>query len=161
KGVRRFMALSGVPATAAIHAADDLEHRVRAAEKLQDTALSDEVAAIIQQLEQLVLTAARKHAIRTAATGLQERLKAAQKRQEAGRAQEAAQMARQIGEAAAASLVDVVVNSIELGSDRKALQAAVNTVQQTCPKSAIMLFSPDEEEGKVSIMAVVPQAMVK
>jgi alanyl-tRNA synthetase len=161
KGVRRIVALTGVPAQAALAAAAALEQRVHAAEKLDGAELNDEVAAIAAQVDEMTLPASRKHAIRTSLAGLAERIKSAHKQAAAGRASEAAAAARQIGEAAAASLLDVVVNTIECGSDRKALQAAVNTVQQLCPRSAVMLLSPDPVEGKVAIMAVVPPAMVK
>jgi alanyl-tRNA synthetase len=161
KGVRRVVAMTGVPAKAAIAAANELERRVRAAEALSDSAIAEEAAAIAAQVDELTLPAARKQVIRTALATLNDRLKTLQKAAAAGRASEAAAAARQIGEAAAASLLDVVVNTIECGSDRKALQAAVNTVQQLCPRSAIMLLSPDESEGKIAIMAVVPPAMVK
>jgi alanyl-tRNA synthetase len=161
KGVRRIVALTGVPAKAAIGAADELERRVKLAETLSDAALNEEVAAIAAQADELTLPAGRKHAIRTSLNGLAERIKAVHKQAAAGRASEAAAAARQIGEAANASLLDVVVNTIDCGSDRKALQAAVNTVQQLCPRSAVMLLSADPVEGKVAIMAVVPASMVK
>src|SRR6185295_3095753 len=69
--------------------------------------------------------------------------------------------ARQIAEAANASLTDIIVNTIEIGSDRKALQSAIATIQAVCPRAAIMLFSPDAAEGKINIMAAVPPAVIK
>jgi alanyl-tRNA synthetase len=161
KGVRRFVALTGIPAKAAIQSADSIAHRVRAAASLAEQALSDEVADITAQLDQMTLPATRKHELRTALAQLQERVKAAGKQAGAARAQDASRAARQIAEAAAQSLHDIIINTIDAGSDRKALQAAISTVQSICQRSAIMLFSPDPDEGKVSIMAVVPPTFIK
>ncbi len=54
-------------------------------------------------------------------------------------------MARRIGESSAASLTNIVVHSIDAGSDRAALQAAVVAIQSASPKAAVMLVSPDAE----------------
>jgi alanyl-tRNA synthetase len=161
KGVRRIVALTGVPARAAIEAADRLASRLKAAERLPGEGLSSEATQLATEIDQMTLPAPRKHELRTALAALQERVKAAQKDAAAGRAQEAGRLARQIADSAAASLSEIIINTIDTGSDRKALQAAVSTIQSVCPRSAVMLFSSDESEGKVSIMAAVPPAMVK
>ena len=43
---------------------------------------------------------------------------------------------------------------------RAALEAATNTVRAACPNKAVMILSPDEEGGRVSIMAAVPKALI-
>jgi len=69
-------------------------------------------------------------------------------------------MARQIADSAATSGEDIIVSMIELGGDRGALEQAVKTIRDTCPRAAVMLFSPDET-GKVSIMSSVPEESIK
>jgi alanyl-tRNA synthetase len=161
KGIRRVVALTGVPARAAVQSADNLARRIEAAAALADAALPAELAEIAAEIDQLTLPAVRRHQIREALAALQERAKAAQKQAAAARAGQVVAMARQIGESAAASLVEVVVHTIDAGADRAALQAAVETVQALCPRSAVMLFSADRVEGKVSIVASVPEPLAK
>ena len=50
---------------------------------------------------------------------------------------------------------------IEAGSDRDALNAAINTVREVRPKHAVLLISPDEVESKLNIIAAVPEALQK
>lgn len=69
-------------------------------------------------------------------------------------------MARRIAESAATSMDEVVVATLELGSDRGALQAAMTTICDRVPRSAVMLLSPDPEAGKVSVMAAVPRGLI-
>ncbi len=161
KGVRRIVALTGVPAMAAIQAADNLAKRIATAAKLGEAELGAAVIEIGGEIDQMTLPAAKKFELRAELAKLQERVKEANKHASAGRATEAANIARQIGQAAAASLEDFVINTIEVGDDRKALQAAVNTVLQMCPKKAVMLISPDVEGNKIAILAVVPEALIK
>ena len=161
KGVRRIVALTGVPAMAAVQAADNLAKRIAEASRLPERELAAAVTEISNEIDQMTLPAARKAELRTSLAGLQDRVKEAQKQASAARAGEAANLARQIGQSAAASLEDFVINTIEVGDDRKALQAAVNTVVQLCPKKAVMLVSPDAENNKIAILAVVPETLIK
>jgi alanyl-tRNA synthetase len=161
KGVRRIVAMTGVPAMAAIQAADNLAQRITAAAKLGEAELGAAVIEIGGEIDQMTLPAARKFALRGELAKLQDRVKEANKQASAARAGEAAGIARQIGQAAAASLDEFVINTIAVGDDRKALQAAVNTVVQLCPKKAVMLVSPDVEGNKIAILAVVPEALIK
>jgi alanyl-tRNA synthetase len=161
KGVRRIVALTGVPAMAAIQAAENLASRIAAAAKLGEAELSGSVMEIGTEIDQMTLPAAKKYELRAALAKLQDRVKESNKQASAGRAAEAANIARQIGQSAAASLEDFVINTIEVGDDRKALQAAVNTVVQLCPKKAVMLISPDVEGNKIAILAVVPESLIK
>ncbi len=161
KGIRRVVAISGVAAQAAHAAAENVAKRLEAAAKLGDEELGAELASISGEIDAMTLPAARKAELRGKVAELQERVKQAQKRAAAARAAEAAVVARRIGESAAASMQEVVVNTIEAGSDRGALQAALDAVMKASPRSAVMLLSPDEAEGKVSIIAGVPEGLVR
>ncbi|KAA0216713.1 MAG: alanine--tRNA ligase [Leptolyngbya sp. PLA3] len=160
KGVRRITALTGALAKAAEQAADGLQARLTDAGKLSGQALHDEVADISQQVDALTLPWPRKHELREALAGLSERVRQENKAADAARAKEAAEMARRIAESAATSMDEVVVATLELGSDRGALQAALTTICDRVPRSAVMLLSPDEEAGKVSVMASVPKGLI-
>jgi alanyl-tRNA synthetase len=160
KGIRRIEALTGVPAQAAIGAADELGRRIESAATLPDDRLAQEVAELNAEIDQLTLPLARKHDLRVKMGDLLERVKGAQKRAAAQSRERAEQMARQIADAASAGVEDYVIATIEAGSDRQALQAAANLIGQRCPKVGVLLFSPDEAEGRVSIMAAVPKSLI-
>lgn len=160
KGVRRVVALTGVPAVAAIRAADALARRIVSAESLDGEALVLETAEIAGEIDQLTIPVASKGELRASLAKLQERVKQARKRAAQEKAKEAAGQAKSIAQAALDADEKVIVATIELGSDRGALSAAIDTVTSTCPKAAAMLLSPDEEAGKVSVIASVPEPLI-
>ncbi|MCC6320194.1 MAG: alanine--tRNA ligase [Phycisphaerales bacterium] len=160
KGIRRITALTGVPAQAALTAADGLAARLQNAAKLPTVSLAAEVSEIAAEMETMTLPATRKPALRAALAVLQERIKGEQKQASAAKAAQASVLARQVAESALAAGSQVIVNTIDVGDDRKALQAALNTIAQACPRSAVMLFGPDEAGGVVAIVAAVPQTLV-
>ncbi len=160
KGIRRITALTGVAAHAAFEAADQMFQKISTAATTQGEVLAAAVQELTGELEQLTLPASRKTELRTKLSSLAERVKAEQKQAGAARANQAATRAKIIADDAAKHAEQVIVATIEAGSDRNALQHAVNTVVQTNPRSAVMLLSPDEAEGKVSIVAAVPMALI-
>ncbi len=160
KGIRRITALTGVPAQASIASAEGLAARFAAAAKLSGAALAAEVGELVSEMETMTIPAVRKAELRAAVTSLQERVKGEQKAASNAKAAEAAGVARQIAQSAVTAGSTVVVNTIDVGDDRKALQAALNTVAQTCPKSAVMLLAPDAAGGTVAVMAAVPPLLV-
>ncbi len=160
KGIRRISGLTGVAAQAAFEAADNMVQKIAHAATTQGEQLATSVQELTAEVDTLTLPASRKADLRNKLAALGERVKGEQKQQGAARANEAAARAKLIAEDAAKHAEQVIVVTIEAGSDRNALQAAMNTVQQINPRSAIMLFSPDEAEGKVSIVAAVPLTMI-
>ncbi len=160
KGTRRIEALTGVAADAAIKAADALEARIAGAGSIPDEQLAAVATEIGVEIDQMTLPLSRKHALRVNLVEVQDRVKAAQKRAASAGRERAEQLARQIAEAAAASMDDFVIATIEAGSDRAALQAAVNVIQQKAARAAVLLLSPDEAEGKISIVAAVPKPLI-
>ena len=53
---------------------------------------------------------------------------------------------------------EVIVAEIETAGDRGALQAALKTVQDMCPRSAVMLFSPSADA--VAVIAGVSKYQI-
>jgi len=160
KGIRRITALTGVPAQAAIATADNLEQELAGAESAPDAKLPDLVKELTERLDSLTLPASRKHTLRQRLDALAERAKQARKAAAAGRAAEAQQLAQQMAANARNDPGQVIVNTIELGQDRKALDAALSTIVKACPTQAVMLLSTDPDSGKVAVMASVPKALV-
>jgi len=160
KGVRRVVGLTGKLADAAIHAGDEISRRVKAAETLDVEPLTKEVAAINAELEKAVMPLWQKHNARAAIVNLQEKMKTASKQASAGKRDQAIKLARQLAESAKSSLENFVISTIDAAQDRQALQTAVQLIRDTCPRSAVMLFDVAESEGKVTIMAAVPEAFI-
>jgi alanyl-tRNA synthetase len=160
KGVRRVQGICGVAAEAAHRAADQLEGRAEAAGLLPDGALRDETNAILAELDAVTLPAHRKASIRSVLVKLQDRIKAAQKLAAAGKRDQAVRQARGLAESAATANDQIVIGSIDAGEDKAALTAAVQTVRDRMPRSAVLLLSVDEDQGKVSVAAAVPDWLI-
>jgi alanyl-tRNA synthetase len=161
KGVRRVTALSGKKAEEAIHAADSAEARIKSIALLPDDRLSNEVPGLLKLLDDGVMPASRKAALRAMIVKLQDRAKDAAKVASAGRMAEAVREAKVLAESAQMANQNVIVGSIEAGDDRNALNAAVAVVREANPRSAIMIFSVDHPTSKVSINASVPDALIQ
>ena len=160
KGVRRISGLTGVPAMAAVQAADGLEKEIEALGRSSDADLARGVQDLSARVDQMTLPAARKAELRVKLAGVQERVKQAAKAAAAERAVQAQQAARGVAASAGGSPDPVVVATLELGSDRAGLEAAIKMIQASCPTKAVMLLSPDEEAGRVSVMALVPKPLI-
>jgi alanyl-tRNA synthetase len=164
KGIRRVTAITGVAAKAALRAADVLDERVSRAAALDAAALPADVAEITRDIESMPIPLSRKARLRAHLAQLQEKLKSAGKQAAQARAAQAAQLARQIAESATISGDEVIISTIDAGSERAALESAVKTIRDKCPRSAVMLFSTDESDAaapRVTIMAGIPDTLVK
>ena len=157
KGIRRVVGLTGAAAMAAHAAADSLAQRIEAASTLSGDDLKSEQHDLAIQIDELTLPAARKAELRKAVAGLAEKIKQAEKAKAGERAAEAARLASVLAGSAESSLDPYFVSTIEVGSDRGALQAAMKTITDRVPRKAVMLMSPDEGAGKVAVMAMVPK----
>ncbi|MDX2148154.1 MAG: alanine--tRNA ligase [Planctomycetota bacterium] len=160
KGVRRLVALTGVPAEAALQAGEASAARVRALGTLPDDRLASELNEVSAELDQLTMPLTRRAELRALLAAQQERVKALAKKAAAGRADEAIKKARQIADTSAATLEETIVASIDMPDDRQALLAAVKLVRDKCPKSAVMLVGVDHEQDKLSIAAAIPEGLV-
>jgi alanyl-tRNA synthetase len=157
KGVRRIVALTGDRAEAAIQAGDMLIDKAEAAAALPDMQLAGAIRAIGAEIDAAHIPLAKKRDARAALESLAERARAARKRSEATGRGSAVEAARELAMGAGGP---VICSVIPAGSDRNALLAALDAVRARHGESAILLASPDDEEGKVSIVAAVPQALI-
>ncbi len=161
KGVRRVTALTGVPARAAITAARMLEDRLKEAEKLAGDALTAEVQAFTAEIEKLDMPLTAKQKLRSSVAGLQDRVKAAQKVAGAARVEAVVAAAKSIAENPEFDQGAFIVATIEAGADKDALTGAISAIRARRPRQAIMLVSADEESGKLTIIAGVPELLIK
>jgi len=157
KGVRRVVALTGDAAQDAIDRAKRLESRIQNTRSLEGEALQREVTDLAERIDAETLPLTFKHRARAALESLAERIKAARKQAAAAGRDAAVAAARQIAESAEG---EIIVAEIPAGSDRQALLAAMDAVRARHEDAAVILLSADEEEGKVSIAAAVPPALI-
>jgi alanyl-tRNA synthetase len=159
KGVRRVVALTGAAAAEANRHADELAAKVRHADTLSAADLPKAVAALLTDLEAATISAGRKASLRASIAQLQEKVKAAGKELSAALTAKAVGQARSLAASAQTANSSIVVAKIDCGEDRAALQAAVKTIRDTLPRTAVMLFAVDET-GKAMIHASVPDQLV-
>ncbi len=158
KGVRRIEALTGDRAEAAIQAGDMCIDKAEAAAKLPDDQLADAIKTLGAEIDAAHIPLSKKRDARAALESLNERAKAARKQAAASGRDTAVVAAREL---VASASGPVICSVIPAGSDRNALLAALDAVKAKHSESAILLASPDEDEGKVSIVAAVPKALIE
>ena len=161
KGIRRLIGVTGVPAMAAIQSGCALMERVKGAAALNESELGAEVKGILSDMEQLTVPLSVKQQVRAEIVQLQERMKAADKNASAARTQQVAALARSIAESPEFEMAGTIVTTIDAGSDREALTAAMNTIRGKLPRAGVLLMSPDEAAGKITMLASVPDPLVK
>ena len=142
KGVRRLTAVTGEAAKAAEKTAQDLQARVAFASRQNDDDLAAAINELLQAVEAATIPLSRKAEMRAEIGKLQDRVKSAAKAAGALRTAAAVREARSIAESANNNGDLVIVTTVDAaGDDRQALQAAVKTVCDLCPKSAVMLLA--------------------
>jgi alanyl-tRNA synthetase len=160
KGIRRITALTGQAAMDAHARAAAILTQANALDAIGSGELAAKHQEIVVLLEQETLPATGKNAIRAKLGEVQKKLKEAGKAAAAEKAKAAQGLAAGIAQAAASSPEEIVIASLELGSDRGALEAALKTITSACPNKAVMLMSPDADAGRVALMATVPSGLI-
>ncbi|MFK7759881.1 MAG: alanine--tRNA ligase [Phycisphaerales bacterium] len=161
KGIRRITGLTGQAALDAYGQADLLQERVDALGSVDASKLKEAFQRAGNDIDAMELPASRKHAMRDALGSIAQKLKDASKAAAAAKAGQAQELAKGIATAAAGSSEDIIIATLDLGSDRKALEAAVATILQAVPNKAVMVLSPDADSGRVAVMATVSESMIK
>ena len=159
KGVRRVVAVTGDEARQAAEAAKQLAERVAAAQALEGDALITEAKALGEAIDSTTLSVVDKAALRASHAKLQEKLKVAAKAKAAEAAKAAVESARALAEAIPADATSAAL-AIECGSDRGALQAAMKSIAQVRPDTAVILVSADTDADSLAILAQVPKPIV-
>jgi len=160
KGIRRITGLTGELAGEAFAAADELGKRVESLGSLELGELKDAFQKVGNDVDAMELPAAKKNALREQLGSVAKKLKESSKAEAAAKAGKAQELAMGIANAAKGSSEDIIITTLDLGSDRKALEAAVSTISQAVPEKAVMVFSSDVENGRVAVMASVSESMI-
>ncbi|MCL4197839.1 MAG: alanine--tRNA ligase [Phycisphaerales bacterium] len=158
KGVRRITAITGPAASAACATAAQIDAAIRELRDLPAERLPVEVSALVERLNDAVMPYAERARLRGEIEPWLEKVK--EIRKQAARADQHAiiDQAKQI--AAAAGEEPIIVAEIA-GANAETLRSAADVVRSQRPRSAMLLASAIPEEGKVAIIAVVPEALIK
>ncbi|MFW5652452.1 MAG: alanine--tRNA ligase [Planctomycetota bacterium] len=157
KGVRRVIALTGDLAKKAMDEAAQLDQRISQLKSVPDERLAIEVAELVEEVDEAVLPLTEKQRLRDRISTFNAKVKELRKvESEAGRAA----VVEQAREIAARASGEVIVAQLE-SANPESLRSAMDVFRDKHSGSAIMLLSPDQEEGKVAIMCRVPEPLVK
>jgi len=156
-GTRRIVAVTGVAALAAEGAAKELESRLFRAKSMHGDDLVEEVADITRQAETLTIGLVAKQKLLAALAERRDTVKEIQKQSQAQSRQNVVDQARVLAENIRGR---IIVDSL-IGADAETLRAAGDVIKSRRPDVACMLFAGDEEESKVSILALVPAELIK
>ena len=160
KGIRRITAITGQDALDAHARTAELQAMADGLDSVAANVLAEKHQELVVILEKEALPTTGKNAIRTKLAQVQKKLKEAGKAAAAENAKQAQQLAAGLAQSAAASPEEIVIASLELGSDRGALEAALKAITTACPNKAVILMSPDHDAGRVALMATVPSGLV-
>jgi alanyl-tRNA synthetase len=161
KGVRRVTALTMGAAKEAIHQSAVFSGQIDEASTLQGAALEKEVAALKNQLETLIIPAAKKAEFRTRLSELQDRIRKAQKAAAGSNLQTALHGAVASADTAVAGDQPYCVLRIDVGLDTNAVREAVTLVMDKHKDLAVMIFSVDEQKNKVLVYAGVSDSAAR
>ncbi len=156
-GIRRITALTGPAALAAVRAGAALEERALRAGSLEGLSLAAEFDEIGSLAGSLGIGAAARGRIGTMLETLRQRVKAVRKEAE-GRAR--AGVLDEARRVAASAHGDVIVDSLP-SADREGLLGAMDAIRARHAGAAIMLIGIDKAEGRVTIVARVPEPLVQ
>ncbi|MHC4615599.1 MAG: alanine--tRNA ligase, partial [Planctomycetota bacterium] len=155
-GVRRITALTGSAALAAEATANGLEQRARAAANLDDDRLSGEVDQLSALLEESTIGTMSRGRITTLVEPLRKRAKKIRKAHQAETRAGLVDEARRI---AASADGPIIVQRLP-GANPNDLLSAMDAIRSKHPGAAVMLIGADEQAGRVSIVARVPETLV-
>ena len=155
-GVRRVIALTGPAAQAAALAGAELESRATRAGRLLGEELVREVAEIGRQIDELAISAVARHRTMNLLEPLRETVRGLRKQAAGEMRDKVVEKARQLADVASG---DVIVDVL-FDADKDSLLSAMDAVRAKRPDAAAMLFTPDFDESKVTIVAAVPKPMI-
>ena len=158
KGVRRLTAITGKAAHEASANAEALLHRAQSLANAPAEKLGDEIEAITKAMAQQQTPVVLRGKIQAALAVLGEKLKQHQKEQGSEQAEAVVEVARAIADGIAE---DALVLAAKVpGADAKSLRVAMDVIRSKRPGVAMMLAA-DAGEGKVALLASVPEALMK
>ncbi len=154
-GTRRIVAITGVPAQAAHKAGVSLLHQIEEATILDGEELCHTYDDLVRVVDELTLSQPTKHKAKQELSKLLVRVKQIQKESASSKKDVVLEQAREIAE----SSNNIVVAKID-NADKDSIMVALDTVRSKRPDGAAMLFTSNEVDGKVIIVAGVSKHLI-
>ncbi len=158
KGVRRITALTGAAATEAHGIAGQIENQIRELESMPAQRLPLEVSEVAERLNDSNVPLVDRVRLRGELEQWLEKLKAMRKQAARVDQQAIVDHAKEIAQRAGDELV--IVAEIP-NANAESLRTAADVVRSHHGDRAILLASPNPEDSKVAIIAIVPEPMIK
>ena len=155
-GVRRITALTGAPARQAREAAHAIDASLNVAETSANANAGEVVDDITARLENTTLSASDRHQISERLHVIRKKAKTERKAQQAENRGAIVEHARTLAE----NLTGEILVAQLTGADKDGLLTAMDSIRSKHEHSAVLLLSADEENGKVTIVAKVPDALI-
>ncbi|XP_055352983.1 alanine--tRNA ligase, cytoplasmic-like [Paramacrobiotus metropolitanus] len=160
KGIRRIVALTGPEAQNALQRSSTYRARVdkiRGAKSSQYVyrTLLGELNAVFEELARSTIPVWQKDEMQTELTNIKKELDKKDKESKAEKAQKALEHAKDLVGKEPDSKIRVY--RLDLDSNSKALDAAAKQIRSVAPDAAIMVFSADEDEGKLLVLSSVSE----
>ena len=154
-GIRRVTALSGKTALEARLTAKALSERIALAETREAAEVASLLESLAQDFEQATISAADRHALSSRLGAVRSKAKVHKKAAQAQTRGAAIEQARELAEVSG----DAIVGQLD-GADRDGLLAAMDTIRSKRTDAAILLLASDDDLGKVTIVAKVPDELI-
>ncbi|MCH2161694.1 MAG: alanine--tRNA ligase [Phycisphaerales bacterium] len=155
-GVRRVTAVTGPEAAEARSLAKRFEEQIAQAEHGDGTEAARILDEVVQTFETAAISATDRHQLQGRLEGLRAKAKTARKAQQAESRGEVVEQAKAIADTATGR---VVVAQLD-GADKDGLLSAMDAIRTRHEDAAVLLLSADHDNGKVTIVAKVPQDLV-
>ncbi len=155
-GIRRITALTGDRARKVQAAGKKMLADLQKAESLTDEKLSDALAELTQRRSEEMLGVVHKHEIDRQLELLRKRAKDLKRKAQSASTDDVLAQARALAEQCHHELI---VEQIT-GASKDTMLPALDVLRAKCPDSAVMLLSPDTDQGRVAIAAAVPKTLI-
>ena len=155
-GIRRITALTGESARQVQATGEAMLAQLKDITNLADDAFLQALSLLSQQRSETTLGVIHKHEIDGHLELLRKRAKEAKRQANTASTDDVLAQARELADK---SNGQVVIEQIA-GASKDTLLPALDVLRAKCPDSAIMLLSPDTDEGRVAIVAAVPKPLI-
>ena len=118
---------------------------------------AEEADAVASEFDHLTLAATARHRMMPVMDELRERTKGIKKQAASAARGDVVEQARKI----ATEETGPVIVALLVGGSKETLLSAMDVIKAAHETSAVMLFAPDDEAGKVALAARVPDALIK
>ncbi len=154
-GTRRITAITGDAAKQANETGASLLRQIDDAASLDGQSLCDVYDSLVRDVDELVISQQVKHTAKKSLKQLLERVKEYQKKSASSKRDVVLEQAKTIAEGDE----NIVVAEIN-GGDKDSMMTALDAIRSKRPNGAAILFSSDQENGKVLIVAGVSKTLI-